>query len=679
MSDDTELSRLADAHGILSSYRDMRGQVQEATPATFRALLSAIGVASENRKVVREGLAAFRAKLNERRFPEELIVESRRGGKLTIGATATWLLRSEETGEVVADGRADDTISLPAMPSGVYAIDLTVSGHHETTRIIAAPARAPGIRDIVGSNRVWGLNLALYGLRSRRNTGMGDFSDLTDFARVAGKMGASFVGVNPVHAMGYSSPASSPYSPSHRGFLNTAHIAPDAVPGLDASPAARRVLAGAESAFDELRTSDLVSYGRHRSVHQGLLDALYTAFLTDAPDWAQSRFAAFRKERGNTLAQFARFEAASAVAPAGSSKEANPQNDLQHGGREVFHSWLQWVADRQLAIAQKEARRAGVSLGLYLDLAVGARRDGAEEFCERRSIARNVSVGAPPDHLNPGGQNWNLIAYIPQKLAAQSYRPIQRFLAGTMRHAGIVRIDHMLGLSRSFWLPDDGSPGGYVRQPFDAFLAILKIEAERSGTAVIGEDLGLVPQGFRTSLRDNGIHGYSVIQYERDETGGIIPGSCPSADVMACFSTHDTPTVRGFETGRDIHWQRKLGWIGENECARAKLQRQDDIRTLVGERHSADFTTTVNTLLARSPATMVSIQLDDILGHEDAQNLPGTTVEHMNWRRKYRVPIEDLSDDARIQSVSVLMNNERGTINPSLDTGKPGRRNHLTR
>jgi 4-alpha-glucanotransferase len=654
MTDDAHLAQLAKAHGIFQSYRDMQGQERVARPDTLRALLAANGIAAETASQVRESLAEYHARKKDRHCPEDVIVESRRQTTLAFRAAASWQLRCEDSDDVQASGGTTETIELPALASGVYLLQTG----REQVRVIAAPARAPGVSG--KATRIWGLNMALYGLRSERNLGLGDLSDLAEMTRIAGQAGADFVGINPVHARGNSNAGFSPYSPSHRGNFNTAHIAVDAIPGLQASPAARRVLSEAGAVSAALRAAPHVEYELHKATHQRLLGALYEVFLVEAPERVRAELATFRQARGDELTRFARFEALAEqfgeewrTWPLRAEEEANPK-------REDFHTWLQWIADHQLERAGHAAQDNGLALGLYLDLAVGARPDGAECWCEQGTIASKVSIGAPPDHLNPEGQNWNLAAYSPRKLAAQNYRPFRRLLSATMRHAGIVRIDHVLGLHRSFWIPDDGSPGGYVRQPFAELLAILKIEAERNGTVVIGEDLGLVPQGFRKTMRDNGIHGYSVMQYERDGTGKLRRARSASKQVLSCFSTHDTPTVRGFEIGRDIDWWDRLGWIDEEQRARAETQRRKDVAELCEQCPKDDFTVTVHALLARSPAMMVTAQLDDALGHEEAQNLPGTIDEHMNWRRKYDVTIEMLPEDDRFRALANVMNEHRG-------------------
>ena len=660
MKDDAALGRLARAHGILLSYRDMEGRERAASPDTLRALLAANSVAAESAGLVRESLAAVRAERKARRFPEEVIIESRKETTLSLGSFDSWQLRRDETKEVLASGRAADAISLPALASDVYDLEVGHSAVCETIRVIAAPARAPSVADQAQLSRIWGVNLALYGLRSSRNAGLGDYADLADLARIAGQAGADFMGTNPLHAMGHSSKAISPYSPSHRGFLNTGHIALDAIPGLEAAPAADGILPAEETEMARLRSAQHVDHDRQRTIHQRLLAALYGAFQAGAAAWARDALSSFAKERGRDLARFARFEALSGQHVPGRRAWSRPAGATPDDDATDYHVWLQWVADRQLGSAHRAARESGMALGLYLDVAVGARRDGAESWCERDAIARGVSVGAPPDHLNPNGQNWNVSAYSPRGLAARNYRPFRRLLAATMRHAGVVRIDHVLGLGRSFWMPDDGSPGGYVRHRLDALLAILKIEAERHGTVVVGEDLGLAPRGFRKTMRGHGIYGCSVMQYERDRNRRLKPARRASKQVLACFSTHDTPTVRGFETGRDIDWWESLGWIDKQDSARARAQRGKDVADISGQCTSDGFNATVHALLARSPSTMVTSQLDDILEHAEAQNLPGTTDEHVNWRRRYGVAVEALAQDARFQALGKVMNEDRG-------------------
>ena len=624
MSDNNDLAALADQCGILPHYHTLHGDPRVTTPETQKAILRANGFDVSSDGAIHDTLQTLRSEAEDRWFPHEVIIESDQQTSLNFGLGAQWHIRLDDSDSVTAEGLPADHITLPALPSGIYVLTATASGRTEMTTVIAAPKHLPNVRSLTQKDRHWGLNFALYGVQSDRNTGLGDFQDLADISQIAGAQGAAFLGINPIHNMGYfDTTAISPYSPSHRGFLNTSYIAPDRIPGLGG-----KVDLGE---FKALKLAKTVQHLDHKAAHNALLAGLYDRFQADATGDARDALARFAKDGGAELQTFARFEVLSEIHGTDWRKWPKDTDDAP-SDRCAFHVWLQWVADTQLAQAQKTAKQAGMALGLYLDLAVGPRRDGAESWCEQDAIAQGVSIGAPPDHLSPEGQNWDLAAFAPRKLKAMRYAPLRRILAHTMRHAGIIRIDHVLGLNRSFWLPDDGSPGAYIRQPFEALLAVIKIEAERHNCLVIGEDLGLVPDGFRDTMQAHGFYGYSDLQYERDDQGVLRdPQSGPEQE-LSCFATHDTPTVSGFLTGRDIEWWEELGWINKDEAADMKTRRTAEVG---GARHDGDFLTFVNNFLAQSNAALVDVQLDDVLVIVDAQKLPGTIDQHPNWRRIY--------------------------------------------
>ena len=303
-------------------------------------------------------------------------------------------------------------------------------------------------------------------------------------------------------------------------------------------------------------------------------------------------------------------------------------------------------------------------LGLYLDLAVGARLGGAESWGRSSASATGVSLGAPPDQLSPAGQNWQLAAFAPRKLQEGRYAAFRQILAKTLRHCGVLRIDHALGLSRSFWIPEDGSPGGYIRQPFEALMAVIAIEAQRAGAVIVGEDLGLVPPGFRDAMADGGLCGYTVLQYEKDSKGRFLPTGHLRAQSLACFGTHDTPTLRGFWEGRDIGWWQKLGWIDAEQAEAAQKTREDEKRQLLAPSKAqtqdpaqelGDMSDAIHRRLAKAPSALVAAQLDDILTVAEAQNLPGTVYEHPNWRRRYPLTISQIAASDALAKTSQIM------------------------
>ncbi|MGJ8618595.1 MAG: 4-alpha-glucanotransferase [Sulfitobacter sp.] len=644
MSDDHDLAALADLCGILPRYHDLQGNERGTSPDTQKALLRANGFDTTSGASIRAALTDLRIETEDRWFPDEIIIESNIPASLNFGLGATWVLCLDGHDNVVAEGRPSDHIKLPALQSGIYVLTATASGRTEITTVIAAPKHLPQVHSLAQADRLWGLNLALYGVQSERNTGLGDFEDLANMAKIAAAHGAAFLGINPIHNMGYfDTTAISPYSPSHRGFLNTSYIAIDQIPGLDN--------AIDTDAFDAIKRAETVQYLDHKQAHNKTLEALFDHFQTTASSESKRAFSRFVAAGGDELQTFAKFELISETL--GADWRQWPDDPADPPAAELeYHMWLQWVADTHLGNTQTRARDAGMPLGLYLDLAVGPRRDGAESWCERDAIAQGVSIGAPPDHLSPAGQNWDLAAFSPRKLKAQRYAPLRRILAQTMRHAGVIRIDHVLGLNRSFLLPDDGSPGAYIRQPFEALMAVIKIEAERHNCLVIGEDLGLVPDGFRDTMRAHGFYGYSVMQYERDDQGGFRDPQSGPEQVLSCFATHDTPTVQGFAAGRDIDWWEKLNWIETAEAEHMREQRNAEV-TLVPQ--GASFATYVHTQLAHSNAALVAVQLDDVLGVVEAQNLPGTIDEHPNWRRKYQTPLEELHSGDQLNPIASTM------------------------
>lgn len=656
MSADHDLAALADLCGVLHSYHDLHGNERVTTPETYRALLLANGIDVSSDASIRETLASLRHDIDDRWFPEEIIVESEACAPLNFGLGAEWQLRLDGEDAIAAHGEPSDHITLPPLRSGIYELTAEASGRVEIVTVIAAPKSLPLIQSVTQSDRLWGVNFALYGLRSERSSGLssglGDFEDLAAMARIAGAQGAAFVGINPIHNMGHSNvDAISPYSPSHRGFLNTTYIALDRIPGLKGS--------FAPDGFSGLKDAETVQHAAHKQAHNRALETAYAAFKSKANRTAQKDFGAFESAGGTGLHDFAQFEALSEVH--GQDHRIWPAQTAPVPDERIdFYMWLQWVAQTQLASAQSCALDAGMALGLYLDIAVGPRRDGAESQCEQDVIAQGVSLGAPPDHLSPGGQNWDLAAFAPRKLRARRYAPLRRILASTMQHAGIIRIDHVLGLNRSFWLPDDGSPGGYIRQPFDALLGVIKIEAERNKCIVIGEDLGLVPDGFRDTMRDSGFYGYSVLQYEKGDDGEFPAPQDSPEQVLSCFATHDTPTVKGFEVGRDIDWWHELGWIDADTSEDLRKERRFHVDNLSRE---GDFTGAIHARLAKSNAGLVAVQLDDVLACVEAQNLPGTIEEHPNWRRRYTASLEELTEDSRLRGTATLMN-QAGRTSP---------------
>lgn len=672
------LDDLASRFGILPGYIDLAGSKQTTGPDTKKALLRGAGLVLDNDAMIFEALADVTAREDRSLLANEIVIESGRRAVIECPASTEWRIVSELQNEVCAGRAGKGGIKFSPLPSGIYGLEFAVQGSTGAATIIVAPPGLPSVDDITGTSRIWGINLALYGLRSERNTGLGDYEDLAQAAERAAEFGAGFVGINPVHALGWHDGGTrSPYSPSHRGFLNTTHIALDRIIGLENNPRVRKMLTAAELKFAPVRASEAVNYLAHQTQHQILLEHLFPIFIEQADPDPRSKFNAFCLERGRSLIEFALFESLSEdhgadwrnwpgeLKDKNNAQVADAEKRLQ--SRICFHSWIQWLADQQLSGAQRRAKCSGMTLGLYQDLAVGPRRGAAESWCENDTVALGVSLGVPPDQFSPLGQNWNLAAFAPNKLSTHRFANWQRVIAQAMRHSGILRIDHVLGMNRSYWIPDDGSPGGYVQQLSDVLFGIISILAERAGTVVIGEDLGLVPHGFRKQMRGWGFYGYSVLQFEKTDTGHFRAHGDLRQHSLACFGTHDTPTLKGYWQGRDIDWWQELGWIDQNQADRNRCDRNAEKRDLLSigpaiapeaaseARNFESFRDSIHQSLACSPAAMVSVQLDDIFGLGEAQNLPGTIDEHPNWQRRYPISLEDFSTNAEFLNISQIM------------------------
>lgn len=582
-----------------------------------------------------------------------------------------------------------------------YGIELSYvseTGEHRTIsdEVKRALLSAMGVADIeergadacfvpewLRGGRCWGVSVQLYGLRSQRNQGIGDFDDLVAVAQMLAARGADFVGVNPLHALFWREPERcSPYSPSSRMFLNPLYIAVDRL--IDAD------LAGADAR--RLRETEFVDYAGVASCKRRLLQQAY-----DARPRGDEGFQRFIDEQGEALWRFAVFEAlsdASTVPGSGwsgwsselkdASLPAAQQFAAEHGDEIRFHQWLQWIASDQLRSAQRRALDAGMRIGLYLDLAISVAPDGAATWSDPKLVAARARVGAPPDAFHHAGQDWGLAPMVPAELSARSLEPFRRDVAAQMRAAGAIRIDHAMGLKRLYWIPEhhDARSGGYVRYPFDALLESLAQISQELRCIVIGEDLGTVPAGFRDIMRGREVHGYRVLFFERLGDGHFVAPEGYPREVMCCLSTHDLPTLAGWWSEADIEARSGLGAYpaGGEEAARGERERARLLllAALVDEGLVGDdlgeaarsggpvslelpYEVAVGThvFLARTPCRLLVLQLEDLVGETAQVNLPGTYKEYPNWRQKLAVSVEDMAEHPLLTAIVDGVSRER--------------------
>lgn len=517
-----------------------------------------------------------------------------------------------------------------------------------------------------GDRRMWGLAVQLYAVRSSRNWGHGDFGDLAALIDVLAPMGSSAIGLNPLHALFLDrADDASPYSPSSRVFLNPLYIAIDQV--QDCPDAATL---GVAERLADVRAAEEVRYAEVAALKLGVLQAGYIRFCDTASPERRRDFELFRIEAGEALQRFAGFEVlrrrfghkswwtwpADWRQPTSSvmtelfdesASGGDPQSDP------LFHVYLQWQAARQLQHCQERARLRGMPIGLYIDLAVGVDPAGADAWGGQDEMLTGVSIGAPPDEYNRSGQNWGLTSYNPQSLIASDGAPLRRMLEAVMRHAGAIRIDHVLGLMRLYLIPLGATAvdGAYVRYPFEVLLDVIVDESQKQRCIVIGEDLGTVPEGFRDVLARRGLWSYQVMLFEREHGGGFRHPSHYRTDALTTFNTHDLPTFAGWITGHDLRTKRALNLDpGESDDARAYSRQMlaEAVRMMGGGEGFGGAAA----FLAQTPARLVMVTLEDVLGLEDQVNIPGTIDEHPNWRRRVPVTVDALAQHDGLRHIA---------------------------
>jgi 4-alpha-glucanotransferase len=561
--------------------------------------------------------------------------------------------------KVMARGQTcDRVITWPSdLSVGSYRLHLTdASSVTEETPLIVAPPRAfDGDFD-----RCWLLAVQLYGIRSARNWGIGDFTDLEGLLDLASQLGADGVGLNPLHALFDDRPADcSPYSPNSRLFLNPLYIDVEKLPEFQPGAFAEN-----SDTIVRLRQCDIVDYAAVAELKWRGLRSAFEVFKTNPSTERLAAFSKFRNERGAMLSRFACFEVLRHKFnrpwwewPAEWQQPDDARSAALHAGPDSaeieFVKFVQWSADQQLQSCRDRAARLGMKVGLYLDVAVGVQSDGFDAWKEQSAISRHLSVGAPPDALNTAGQNWGLAGFNAAGLEIQSFEPYREMLRASMRHAGAIRLDHVLGLKRLYLVPHGfaADNGVYVQMPFEALLAATAQESVAHRCVVIGEDLGTVPEGFREQMAEWGIWSYQVMMFERDDHGSFRGVDHYASNALVTFNTHDLSTYAGWRCFSDLALKRSLGIDpGESDEARwhALAMLTDLLRHHAVDGHDLYA---VAGFLARTKSRLLAISLEDLLGVIDQPNIPGTVDEHPNWRRRLPLAIDEIASAIDISAL----------------------------
>ncbi len=672
-----QLEQAAIEAGIAAGYINAHGKQQDIAAATKRELLAAMGW--------KPGLQSAAVS------PVPVVKVFVKGSRLALPVGGEgdfqWQLALESG--AVQQGRtsAKMTLALPGgIPAGYHQLTLTQESRSWSCRIIVAPKRCYEPDALLAGKKLWGACVQLYTLRSENNWGIGDFGDLRQLVNEMGQRGGAFVGLNPIHSLYPGNPvAASPYSPSSRRWLNVIYIDVNAVDDFQLSEAAQRWWhePQTQKTLKAVRDSAWVDYARVMPLKLAGLHLAHQRFVTrSASDPMQKAYQKFAREGGESLYQQAAFDALYAhlakqgEGPHGwthwpekyrSAQSAAVKAYCEQYESDVdFYLWLQWLAEWQFARCYHDSQQADMPIGLYRDLAVGVVEGGAETWGDRDVYCLKASVGAPPDILGPLGQNWDLRPMDPHVMVKRAYQPFIDLLRSNMTSCGALRIDHVMTLLRLWWIPqgETADNGAYVQYPVDDLLAILALESQRHRCMVIGEDLGTVPVEIVSKLREGGVYSYKVLYFERDaENHFRAPQSYP-VQAMATITTHDLPTLRGYWQNDDLALGKKLGLYRDEEVldglyadrARARQGLLDGLHQYgcvpKNTGHKADAMGMTPTLsrglqryVADSACALLGLQPEDWLDMQEPVNIPGTSDEYPNWRRKLTRTLEEMFAD----------------------------------
>ncbi len=697
---DAPLLELAAAHRVGTSYRGWDGVEHPVAESTLQSILTALGIPCRGDEEIQRSLHDARLAPWRRILPPVLVTRQGSGAEVDVHVphgtpAALWIVTEDGCRHQAAQRENwDEPVDVDGLLTGraTFAIpdDLDLGWHTLRAETDGGVAECPLVvtpqrlrtADALAERQEWGLTAQLYSVRSERSWGVGDFVDLADLAVASARDGAGFLLVNPMHAAEPRPPIEdSPYLPTTRRFFNPlylriediheyAELDTDARAGVDAD---------AEQLHAANHAADLLNRNASYAAKLSALEQIFT--VRRSPDRA-GQFAAFRAEQGQGLADFALWcalaERLEPSAPEWNGEAASPgtaycaeQRD-RLADRTEFHCWLQWLCDQQLESAQHAAKQAGMPVGVIHDLAVGVKIGGADAWTLAGVLADGVTVGAPPDMFNQQGQNWTQPPWHPVRLAESGYAAYRDMLRTILRHAGGVRVDHILGLFRLWWIPEGTGPaqGTYVYYDHEALIGILALEAQRAGAVVIGEDLGVFEPWVRDYLAERGIFGTSILWFEHDDDGPIPPERYRQ-QCLTSVNTHDLPPTAGYLAGEHVTLRESLGLLArsvEEERAAATAE-QEAVLALVRERgllpepEGADVKTTVEALYAFSaltPSSLLGVALVDAVGETRTQNQPGTSTEYPNWCIPLAGPdgtvlVDDLPDNPGYRSLVQTM------------------------
>ncbi len=731
------INELAKLCGIVPEYWDIFGKKHIATQEMKRATLRAMRIDVDSTEAlereirvrgsrpwttVLEPVLVFSAEKQPVEVPLHLPVPEGAEAGLSIDWTF-----SDEEGRVSRHSLAGSAL----IPAGTHWIDgrryirvmlkdgavrkpgyygLSVNCSHQggifpdgannlgsSASLVIAPD-ACYIPENLKSGKAWGLAVNLYAVRSERNWGIGDFTDLARIVEWVSGLGGGFVGINPLHSIPNTYPYGiSPYSPISRMYKNFIYLDMDAVPDVADSDAAGAILRSAafQKDLDEVRRADLIDYPRIAKLKERLLGPAFAGFLEKHHAKGTSRDEAFRKyreEEGAALDAFALYSAlwkhlhetrGTHGWPQWPEEYRDHEGDAiaafgrEHPEEVLYHAYVQWLIHEQLGAASARAEQLGMSLGLYHDLAIGAIGGGSDAWVYQQVMGL-ADVGAPPDDFSPAGQNWGFPPMTPEQLKDAGYEPVIRTMRESMKYGGALRIDHALGLFRLYWIPRGKEPkeGVYVEYPHEDLLRIIALESVRNKVVVIGEDLGTIGDNVREALKQFNMLSYRLFYFERNypDPSFRLPGKYPEPALCA-ITTHDLPTLTGYWQARDIEVRKQQGMYPDDGSWKQQLQERERDKKLLLDLLSSqgllpegyspgpgelpgmtpELMIAIYRFLDSTPSRLMLVSLDDVIGTLDQQNLPGTVDSHPNWRQRTPLTLEAMVRDRRFPELAASL------------------------
>ena len=720
------IERLARARGIGDAYHSYKGELKHFSLTTKSAILRAMHCRLDDASlleaqileseaahpvgllgdvvVLRNG-ARF-ARINTPAIEHNALlrwkVELEAGGERR-GEVHAWDL--PERGSHQQDGKwfvLRDLVLPEDLPPGYHRlhVDLEFSGT-ESCALIMTPNKCHEPAALAAGARLWGVAVQLYTLRSPNNWGIGDFTDLAEVLRLGGAAGANFVGISPVHALFPSDPnLFSPYSASSRHALNIMFIDVSAVLEVQGSRRALAIMADPvfRARLEKVRAAAQVDYAAVASLKMPVLQAAFERFRTEHLARHTTRAAtcrAFLRERGETMRLHTLFDAIDGYLRRHHGTAAGwhnwpeeyrrPESDAvrrfatTHADDVDFHGYLQWLAAEQLGAVRQLARELGLPVGLYGDYAVGVNASGSETWSDQTLYCTGAAIGAPPDPIGPGGQEWGIPPQDPRVLKRTAYAPFVALVRASMRNCGALRLDHVMALFRQWWVPRSfkSAEGGYVHYPLEELLGVVALESHRQQCLVVGEDLGVVPDEIRRALPQFGVYHYKVVMFEQRNDAFVMPADYVR-HALATVTTHDLPTLHGWWSGHDIDLWEKLGFYpdadaaartrGERAEARERLMRALRAESLwIGDggvpEYSESLSRAVHAFLGRTCSALVTVQLEDMIGMLEPVNVPGTSSEYSNWTRRMTASASDIFARPEVRALAAAMSEARRLSN----------------